>query len=372
MATAWQQWIICESILMEAQSDTLVFLNVDFELSGLQTKHWPGVSETIAACGWNPVARGPIPRDRLFTARLVAALERLAISELDEGFSVAALYAELLVDLNEAPLDREGRHEKGYRLRKQPIHFAQTNLNNPEPKGDDSSWNADFAFSGTFPPPSSDLYTRYRGDTSFNFDRLSNFNLTGAVADECDAFATMGLNVCSLGNFPWDVIPEEGRSYRGTGDIDDPDAEWFIISRVEVGQESEASNLSDHVIGHKPSVWYDSEWTTLQFGNETYWLEFHHSLCVSRVIYAQANVSMEGFPASANNNMNTKIYYYNICHLWEKNLERMEMRGWRTWRVVAGRGTRLGNDEQNNMKMNENGARERMFKDVNRWRGDVH
>ncbi|KAM7212213.1 hypothetical protein V8F06_012386 [Rhypophila decipiens] len=131
MATAWQQWIICESILMEAQSDTLVFLNVDFELSGLQTKHWPGASETIAACGWNPMARGPVPRDRLFTARLVAALERLAISELDEGFSVATLYAELLVDLNEAPLDREGRHEKGYRLRKQPIHFAHVENTQP-------------------------------------------------------------------------------------------------------------------------------------------------------------------------------------------------------------------------------------------------
>ncbi|KAM7203362.1 hypothetical protein V8F33_002353 [Rhypophila sp. PSN 637] len=62
---------------------------------------------------------------------MVTRWRLIAISKL-EGFSVATLYAELHVHLNDAPLDREGRQENGYRLRKQPIHFAQVANKNPQ------------------------------------------------------------------------------------------------------------------------------------------------------------------------------------------------------------------------------------------------
>ncbi|KAM5354681.1 hypothetical protein ACJ41O_001328 [Fusarium nematophilum] len=160
-----------------------------------------------------------------------------------------------------------------------------------EKKGNGSDGGADFAFAGTIPPPESRLYSQYRGDRSFNFDRLEKYNLTGFVADACPSFAHYGINICSMDRHPWDVIPDEGRTYTGTGDIDDPGVEWFLITRMQVPKEAQAQNLT-RLLDHGPTVGFEgSEWTRLSFSDDEFSMVLHHSLCATRTLYTWANVS---------------------------------------------------------------------------------
>ncbi|KAF2267141.1 hypothetical protein CC78DRAFT_541814 [Lojkania enalia] len=160
-----------------------------------------------------------------------------------------------------------------------------------EPEGDDSSWEAKFALTGSIPPPESPLYADYRGGRSFNFDRLSTYNLTGAVMDDCPPFALYGVNICSLGTLPWDVIPEEGRSYDNTGDIDDPDVEWFLITRMYVPKEAQAQNLTRLLRNGQTNNFEGSEWLNQTFSDGNFSFTLSHSLCATRSIYTWANIS---------------------------------------------------------------------------------
>src|SRR3569833_2066213 len=161
------------------------------------------------------------------------------------------------------------------------------------PKGNESSWEAEFALTGTIPPPESALYGQYHGQRSFNLDRLFSYNLTGVVADNCPSFALYGLNICSLGTLPWAVIPDEGLTLSDSGDIDDGDVKWFLITRMEVPQKSLAQNLT-RLLQNEATLQFDGvESVSQTYSDGEFSMTFHHSLCATRSIYTWANASVK-------------------------------------------------------------------------------
>jgi hypothetical protein len=175
--------------------------------------------------------------------------------------------------------------------------YHNTSMYTPGSIYDPASSNASdtsvaFALSGTIPPPSSTLYEEYNsGGRSFNFNRLSAFNNTGAEVDACGPIRLYSLNFCTLFNYPW---RGEGDFFdNDTGDIDDPDAEWFLVTRMFVPQSATSANLSS-AFHHGPVFQFEgAEWVNQTYSDGTTSFTLSHSLCVSRAIYTWADTKIQ-------------------------------------------------------------------------------